>query len=71
MDQKKEIIIEKDLHEGEYLLYCELSNIENETSYVISIYSDEEVELTKEENDKFPNILENIFISSAKIKMKS
>ena len=66
MDQKKEIIIEKDLHEGEYLLYCELSNIENETSYVISIYSDEEVELTKEENEKFPKILENIFISCAK-----
>ena len=67
MDQKKEIIIEKDLHEGEYLLYCELSNIENETSYVISIYSDEEVELKREENDKFPNILENIFTSCAKI----
>ena len=59
MDQKKEIIIEKDLHEGEYLLYCELSNIENETSYVISIYSEEEVELKREENDKFPNICEN------------
>ncbi len=67
MDQKKEIIIEKDLNEGEYLLYCELSNIDNETSYVISIYSDEEVELKKENNDLFPNILENIFTSCAKI----
>ena len=66
MDQKKELIIEKDLNEGEYLLYCELSNIENETSYVISIYSDEEIELKKENNDLFKNILENIFTSCAK-----
>ena len=40
MDQKKRNNNRKRF-KGEYLLYCELSNIENGPSYVISIYSDE------------------------------
>ncbi len=37
MDQKKRNNNRKRF-KGEYLLYCELSNIENETSYLILIY---------------------------------
>ena len=67
MEQSRELILDKYLTEGEYLLYCELSDINTETSYVISIYSNERIEINKEENELYPNILEKIFISCAKI----
>ena len=67
MCQSRELILEKYLSEGEYLLYCELSNIIKETPYVISIYSNERIKINQEENSLYPKILENIFISCAKI----
>ena len=67
MEQSSELILDKHLSEGEYLLYCELSNIKNEITYVVSIYSNERIEMNQEENELYPKILENIFISCAKI----
>ena len=54
MGQEREIIIERDLPSGDYLLFCELSKITTETQYVISIYSSEEVELKEVNKEEYP-----------------
>lgn len=67
MGQEREIIIERDLPSGDYLLFCELSKITTETQYVISIYSSEEVTLKEMDKEIYPKILEKIYISCAKL----
>ena len=67
MGQEREIIIERDLATGHYLLFCELTKITTETPYVISLYCNEEVELRQVSNESYPKILEKIYISCAKI----
>lgn len=67
MGQEREIIIERDLASGHYLLFCELTKITEETPYVVSLYCNEEVELRQVSNESYPKILEKIYISCAKI----
>ena len=67
MGQEREIIIERDLATGHYLLFCELTKITTETPYVISLYCNEEVQLSQVSNESYPKILEKIYISCAKI----
>ena len=65
--QEREICLEKELLPGEYLIFCELSKIKENTPYVISCYSNEKVELIEIDSKLYPKILEKIFISCAKI----
>ena len=65
--QEREICLEKELIPGEYLIFCELSKIKENTPYVISCYSNEKVELIEIESKLYPKILEKIYISCAKI----
>jgi hypothetical protein len=68
MGLEREIILEKKIYSpGNYLIFCELTKINKETPYVISVYSSEEINLIQEKNENFPQILEKIYISCAKI----
>ena len=70
MGQEREIFIEQkqNFSGGEFLLFSELDKITEITNYVISVYSSEEVEIQEIPNYTYPNILEKIYISCAKIK---
>ena len=70
MGQEREIVIEQreNISGGEYLLYCELDNVDNMVNYVVSVYSSEEINIKELEKDWYENILENIYISCAKKK---
>ena len=71
MGQEREIILEQkdNIQGGEYLLYCEIDNKNNNViNYVVSVYSSEEIDLEEIDNNSYQNILEKIYISCAKKK---
>ena len=72
MGQEREIVLEHQLkYKGEeYLLFCQLDNISKRTKFVISTYSSQITELELIPLENFPNILEKIYISCAKLRGK-
>ena len=70
MGQEREIFIElnENFNKGEYLLYCELDNIDDVVNYVVSVYSFEDINIEEIDNNSYKNILEKIYISCAKKK---
>ena len=73
MGQEREIVLEHQMKfEGEeYLLFCQLDKIPKKTQFVISIYSPHYTELEIIPFEDFPNILEKIYISCAKLSGKA
>ena len=72
MGQEREIVLEHQMQfKGEeYLLFCQLDKISQKIQYVISVYSSQNTELEIIPFEQFPNILEKIYISCAKLKGK-
>ncbi len=72
MGQEREIVLEHQLkYKGEeYLLFCQLDKISKKSDFVISVYSSHMTELEVIPLEDFPNILEKIYISCAKINGK-
>ena len=73
MGQEREIVLEHQMKfKGEeYLLFCQLDKIPKKTQFVISIYSPHYTELEIIPFEDFPNILEKIYISCAKLSGKA
>ena len=73
MGQEREIVLEHQMqYKGEeYLLFCQLDKINKKTDFVISVYSSNSTELEVLPVENFPNILEKIYISCAKINGKA
>ena len=73
MGQDREIILEHEMQYNgeEYLLFCQLDKIAKKTQYVISIYSPHLTEIEIIPFEDFPNILEKIYISCAKLSGKA
>ena len=73
MGQEREIVLEHQMkYKGEeYLLFCQLDKIIKKTQFVISIYSPQYTELEIIPFEDFPNILEKIYISCAKLSGKA
>ena len=72
MGQEREIVLEHQIqYKGEeYLLFCQLDKIAKKTQFVISIYSPQYTELEIIPLQVFPNILEKMYISCAKLSGK-
>ena len=66
MGQERDIFEEGLFEPGEYLIFTELDKNLNEALTVISTYSNGQIELLKLDNEKYPKILEKIYISCAK-----
>ena len=73
MGQEREIVLEHQMqYKGEeYLLFCQLDKINKKTDFVISVYSSNSTELEVLPVEDFPNILEKIYISCAKLNGKA
>ena len=73
MGQEREIVLEHQMqYKGEeYLLFCQLDKINKKTDFVISVYSSNSTELEVLPVENFPNILEKIYISCAKLNGKA
>ena len=73
LGQEREIVLEHQLeYKGEeYLLFCQLDKIAEKIEFVISVYSPENTELEIIPYEEFPNILEKIYISCAKLSGKA
>jgi len=73
MGQEREIVLEHQMqYKGEeYLLFCQLDKINKKTDFVISVYSSNSTELEVLLVEDFPNILEKIYISCAKLNGKA
>ena len=69
MGQEREIVLEHQLqYKGEeYLLFCQLDKINKKSQFVISVYSSQYTDLEIIPYEDFPNILEKIYISCAKL----
>jgi len=65
MAQERDFFEEKVLEEGEYLLYVEVDWVDKEYPFVISTYSESAIELSAQNNDDYPNILQKIYKSCA------
>jgi hypothetical protein len=70
MGQEREIFIEliENFKRAEYLLYCELDNIDDNVNYIVSVYSFEDINIEEIDNNSYKYILEKIYISCAKKK---
>ena len=73
MGQEREIVLEHQMqYKGEeYLLFCQLDKINKKTEFVISVYSSNNTELEILPVEDYPNILEKIYISCAKLSGKA
>ena len=73
LGQEREIVLEHQLeHKGEeYLLFCQLDKVAQNIKFIISVYSPENTELEIIPYEEFPNILEKIYISCAKLSGKA
>ena len=73
MGQEREIVLEYQMqYKGEeYLLFCQLDKINKKTEFVISVYSSNNTELEILPVENFPNVLEKIYISCAKLSGKA
>ena len=67
MGENSDIVIEYNFEEGDYLIYTELGENIFDTEIVLSTYTNCEVKLEKLNEENYPNILEHIYISCAKI----
>jgi hypothetical protein len=75
--QEREVFYERLFEPGEYLIFVEIdwslnkesSLFENDKTYsfVLSTYSLNEIEVSQVNNEMFPDILEKIYISCAKM----
>ena len=72
MGQEREIILEQNIpFKGEqYLLFCQLDKSDNLKKFVISIYSPQNLDIEIIPNETYPNILENIYKSCARLSGK-
>ena len=72
MGQERELVLEHQLkYKGEeYLLFCQLDKIPKKSDFVISTYSSLITELEVIPSENFPNVLEKIYISCAKLSGK-
>ena len=72
MGQEREIVLEHQLkYKGEeFLLFCQLDKIPKKSDFVISTYSSFITELEVIPSQNFPNVLEKIYISCAKLSGK-
>ena len=66
MGQERDIFEEGLFEPGEYLIFTELNKNLSEALTVISTYSNGQIELTQLDKEKYPKILEKIYISCAK-----
>lgn len=67
MGQEREIFEERCFEPGEYLIFTELDKNKCDSPTVVSMYSSGNVTLEKLDNKDYPQILEKIYISCAKI----
>jgi len=70
--QEREIVLDNDLVSNgeEYLLFCQLDKADEIKKYTISVYSPQMLDIEIIPIESFPNILEKIYISCARLSGK-